>query len=194
MMRDARLNLIGEGANDVLRCFVSMVGFRGLGEELQGVMQKPWTATKLLRRSASVPVEVERLRYPAVTISKQIGTFVRACQAALIKHREGIMDQQLVQARLGDAATELYMMSCVYARMTRILQTSGVDEDTKHRQIKTGLLYVDIAARRNRARFNALKLNDDESINRVADIWLQHEFSNTYIPREGNRPSESPSV
>ncbi len=36
MMRDARLNLIGEGANDVLRCFNCMVGLRNLGKELAG--------------------------------------------------------------------------------------------------------------------------------------------------------------
>ena len=44
LMRDARLNLIGEGANDVLRCFNAMVGLRNLGKELQEVMKKPWRA------------------------------------------------------------------------------------------------------------------------------------------------------
>src|SRR5215469_14094547 len=33
MMRDARINMIGEGANDVLRCFVAGVGLRYLGQE-----------------------------------------------------------------------------------------------------------------------------------------------------------------
>src|SRR5260221_2034450 len=38
MMRDARINTIGEGANDVLRSFVALVGMRDVGLELQGVL------------------------------------------------------------------------------------------------------------------------------------------------------------
>lgn len=184
MMRDARLNLIGEGANDVLRCFVSMVGFRGLGEELQGVMKKPWTATKLMRFSPNVPVKNERLRAQSVKIGKQIGSFVRACQNALMKHREAIMDEQFVQARLGDIATELYMSSCVYARLTSILERSDLDDDTKQRLVRTGLLYIDVAEKRNQERFRLLKDNLDEAENSVANLWLQHEFANVIPARE----------
>src|SRR5207237_3145597 len=38
MMRDARINTIGEGANDVLKAFVALVGMRAVGAELQGVL------------------------------------------------------------------------------------------------------------------------------------------------------------
>ena len=36
-MRDARINLIGEGANDVLKVFIAVVGCRGPGEHLKGL-------------------------------------------------------------------------------------------------------------------------------------------------------------
>src|SRR5262249_2613935 len=39
MMRDARINMIGEGANDVLLAFIALVGMRGVGEHLQGVLK-----------------------------------------------------------------------------------------------------------------------------------------------------------
>src|SRR5712691_2713392 len=39
MMRDARINMIGEGANDVLRSFIALVGMKAVGEELQGVLK-----------------------------------------------------------------------------------------------------------------------------------------------------------
>src|SRR5262249_26490472 len=39
MMRDARINLFGEGANDVLRAFIALVGMRGVGEQLKGVLE-----------------------------------------------------------------------------------------------------------------------------------------------------------
>ncbi len=38
MMRDARINMIGEGANDVLRVFTGLVGMRDVGLELKGVL------------------------------------------------------------------------------------------------------------------------------------------------------------
>src|SRR5581483_1453063 len=38
MMRDARINMIGEGANDVLHAFIALVGMRGVGEQLLGVL------------------------------------------------------------------------------------------------------------------------------------------------------------
>src|SRR5204863_3387760 len=38
MMRDARINQIGEGANDVLRAFIAVVGLRGVGEHLKGIL------------------------------------------------------------------------------------------------------------------------------------------------------------
>ena len=36
-MRDARINTIGEGANDVLKAFIAVVGCRGPGMYLKGL-------------------------------------------------------------------------------------------------------------------------------------------------------------
>ncbi len=38
MMRDARINQIGEGANEVLKAFIAVVGMRGVGESLKGIL------------------------------------------------------------------------------------------------------------------------------------------------------------
>src|SRR5205814_3169732 len=37
MMRDARINLIGEGANDVLRAFIAMVGIKPVADQFLSV-------------------------------------------------------------------------------------------------------------------------------------------------------------
>src|ERR1700685_877296 len=65
LMRDARLNLIGEGANDVLRCFNAMVGLRNLGKEMQDVLKKPWKALGLWRSAPRIPVRHSLLQVPA---------------------------------------------------------------------------------------------------------------------------------
>lgn len=171
MMRDARINLIGEGANDVLRSFIAMVGFRGLGLELQQVSRKPWQVLKLWRPAAPVPVNHRRLHAAANSLGRQIGQFGRACQRALVRYREGILDRQLVQARLGDVATELFVASCVFSRLDRMLSEPASDESARNRDLQTGLYYLKVAHRRNERRLHALHANDDAELNATADVW-----------------------
>ena len=38
MMCDARINTIGEGANEVLKAFIALVGMRDIGEGLKGTL------------------------------------------------------------------------------------------------------------------------------------------------------------
>ncbi len=45
MMRDARINQIGEGANDVLRAFIAVVGMRGVGESMRDVLEATKSVT-----------------------------------------------------------------------------------------------------------------------------------------------------
>ena len=172
MMRDARLNLIGEGANDVLRCFISVVGLRGLGKQMEEILKKPWTATKLVRFAPSVPRLHDSLSAESGRLSKQVVRLVRSAQSALMKHREGIIDQQYIQARLGDISTEIFMASCVYSRLGQLLNDNEMDKKERDKQITTGRYYLKLAERRNEARFKQLSYNLDKEANSVADAWL----------------------
>lgn len=175
MMRDARLNLIGEGANDVLRCFNAMVGLRNLGKDLQAMLKKPWRLVELLRTPPRIPCRHGVLQVSAATLARQIARFSRACSRALIRYREGIIDHEFVQARLGDTATELFHASCVYARLTGLLSDEHVvDEHARRKEVQTGLCYLRIAFRRNAQRLTAIKSNDDEELNKTAKAWLGH--------------------
>lgn len=176
MMRDARLNQIGEGANDVLRCFVAAVGLRHLGKEMEVLLKKPWEAIKFAPSRPKVPIKHEHLTYFARQIAKQIGAFSWACKTALVKNREGIINKQFIQARLGDIATELFMASCVYSRLTALMANGTIEEPVKMKEFRTGTLYLRMARRRNRQRFDDLKGNFDEEIVATAKDWLNHDF------------------
>ena len=63
-MRDARINMIGEGANDVLRCFIAGVGLRHLGREMLEVSRRPWRLGLLRRPKPGIPVAHGRLQPP----------------------------------------------------------------------------------------------------------------------------------
>jgi hypothetical protein len=87
---------------------------------------------------------------------------------ALIRHREGILNRQFVQARLGDIATELFMASCVFSRLSCLMVNGTIEEPVKMKEFRVGTLYLRMANRRNRERLFDLKSNFDEEVVAVA--------------------------
>src|SRR5213082_1852191 len=88
MMRDARINQIGEGANEVLTSFIALVGMRGPGmefKEIYDTMMKPtrergfakaWTAGKH-RLGASVRVPEIPVRSPELrSLANELGRLI----------------------------------------------------------------------------------------------------------------------
>ncbi len=136
MLRDARINQIGEGANEVLTSFIALVGMREPGEHLRTVWQalhRPWSGLGTLSRfiidevgrrvsSPSVPIRSPELVPAARSLGRWIGRFGLAVERALMTHREAILDRQLVQERIAVAAMELFASACVLSRRDAELQ------------------------------------------------------------------------
>ncbi len=187
MMRDARINQIGEGANDVLRSFIAMVGLRGVGMNLQDVQKaaknpltgagKLWdfatTSAGRVFTRAQLPVTHPRLEPAAKALGRQVVQFGRACQGLLMKYREAILDRQYHHGRIGDIGSELFMASCVYARLLDMVASGGLNDPQGERDFQTGLLYLKIADRRNQLRLDSLSDNDDAQYTQIADSWLK---------------------
>jgi len=143
MMRDARINTIGEGANDVLKVFIAMVGLRDVGLELKSVLDSfsnPFTglgkiggfaSRKLgaLLSSPEIVVRSTELEEDAQRLGRLIGTFGGQVEKLLRRFQEEVLDRQYQLARVADAATELYVSSCVLARIDRILRDPKFDPD-----------------------------------------------------------------
>jgi acyl-CoA dehydrogenase family member 9 len=173
MMRDARINLIGEGANDVLRCFIAGVGLRNVGLQMLEVRNRFWKIGDLRRSRPAIPVFHSRLQPAVAQLSSQIAQFARACQSAAFRYREEVVNNEYVLARIGDTATDLFLSGCVYSRIVSLVSGHGHDSDQQYRDIQAGLLFLKSAYRRNAQRLKELSENDDPETTRTADAFLR---------------------
>src|SRR5213594_3828337 len=179
MMRDARINQIGEGANEVLTSFIALVGMRGPGMEFKEIydtmmkpsrdrMSKAWAAGKnrlgATIRVPDVPVQSDELRAHARQLGRLIWRFNVAVNRALITYREPILDMQLVQERIANAAMDLFASTCVLSRLDAELQFARRNGDAAPPDHSAADLFLRQSFRRIRGFLGALTDNDDKSV------------------------------
>jgi alkylation response protein AidB-like acyl-CoA dehydrogenase len=190
-MRDARINMIGEGANDVLRAFMALVGMRGVGEELRGVLSafqhlgsRPLKELGTLWRFGTsqmgslftvpeVPVRNESLRPEAHRLARRVRDFGQAVQRLLRQYREDILLRQYLQERIADAGCELYAASCTLSRLDHLLTTGDGNPDEVRREAAAGRYFLALANRRVRQSLAALADNDDALTTAAANAALE---------------------
>jgi len=186
-MRDGRINMIGEGANDVLRAFVALVGMRDVGLELKSVLDAivhPLADSSFGKIGGFASRKVSSLLVPPVIdvrcreleddarqLGRLIGKFGNHVERLLRTHRESVMDRQYLLARVSDTATELYVSACVLSRLDSVLanQSNG---SSPQRDLIAGRYYLKTAARRMRQNLAALWDNDDAETTAAADAIL----------------------
>jgi acyl-CoA dehydrogenase family protein 9 len=183
MMRDARINPIGEGANEVLKSFIALVGMRDVGEDLKATLEglkRPSRALPTLwrfgrervarrLRRPEVPVGSVALRPFAGALGRRVARFARAIEWALIRHREEVLERQYVHERFADAAIALYSASCTLARLDHDL-SEGTATDLDR---EAGMLYLRMANRRFDQALRDLDDNDDTQTSATADAAVR---------------------
>ncbi len=106
MMRDARINQIGEGANEVLKAFIAVVGMRGVGESLKGILDAlhhpiremgtllRFGKNQLAQRLSNpeVPVQCAALTKEAEQLAARIREFGIAVQQTLKHFRKQALE------------------------------------------------------------------------------------------------------
>jgi acyl-CoA dehydrogenase family member 9 len=185
MMRDGRINQIGEGANDVLRVFTALVGMRDVGLELKSVLdaaRRPLSnlgklgdfagrQLEALFTSPSVDVNHSELETDSLRLGKLVGAFGGQVRKVLRIYQESILDRQYQLARIADSANELYASACVLRRLDKMLGQAPLDAEKKL-ELETGRYYLTTAARRIHRNLDDLWVNDDAETTSLADRVL----------------------
>jgi len=86
-------------------------------------------------------------------------------------HQRAIVDRQVLVARIADAATELYVSTCVLRRLDHMLRHAPAHAERL--EIDAGKLYLRLAQRRIRSSLAALTENDDDATLQHARTLLQ---------------------
>ena len=127
-------------------------------------------------RVPDVPVQSEQLRSHASQLARLIWRFNFAVNRSLIAYREPILDMQLVQERIANAAMDLFASTCVLSRWDAELQAARRNGDKASSEHKAADLFLRQSFRRIRGFLDGLNHNDDKAVLATADAALSGDI------------------
>jgi alkylation response protein AidB-like acyl-CoA dehydrogenase len=188
VLRDARINRIFEGTNDILRLFIAFTAMKDVGTQLkelassiQIILDDPIKGFGVLsgyaKKHASLLTGVNRRRrftrlHPAVReqgviFEEATGALAQAADRILRKHGKAIVEKQLASRRLAEIMIDLYALGCVLSRVDASVREKGADGAAREVEILKAFTHQ--ASRRMRRNLGAIDDNEDELIKSLAD-------------------------
>lgn len=183
LLRDARIHMVNQGTNEVLRCFIALSGMQGPGRDLEEVgksMREPIKGFGLLSdialrraKSALFPERRERLSKANPLLAREsvlfedyVGHLARSVDKVLRRHGKNISEMQFTQKRVADIAIDLYALAACISRTSRAIDRRG--EEGARRELDLTSVFASAAERRLAENVAAFDKNDDELRKAVA--------------------------
>jgi acyl-CoA dehydrogenase family protein 9 len=188
MLRDARINLIFEGTNEILRVFIAGMGARGPGGELRmvakalrnpardfGVLSRYFGGklkqTFIRERLQDIHPELQEV---AGYIEQAVHRLPGRVEAQLRAHGRDFINRQHLMKRIAEVVIDLYGMVAVTSRTDALLKA----QKPCTQELAMTRHWCGQARRRIRRHLRGLVINSDELTNEVADhvlnepLWL----------------------
>ncbi|VDD87618.1 unnamed protein product [Enterobius vermicularis] len=143
VMRDLRIFRLFEGANDVLRLFISLAGMQVIWI-LVSKFQALAASGYVLRIRTSIGVDMTTvtdvsLIDGAKQLNGVIKEFGKAVESLLLTHRKEIIGKQWELIRMANAAIDIFTMTAVLARCSKTLAS----QENSSNEVNMALLLCD---------------------------------------------------
>lgn len=191
IFRDSRINLIVEGANEVMQSFIFAYGGKQLAEVMLGIQdnaKKNLFNTTFLK--AAVPLGLEvflgvRRKLPRISkvssslqpyadrLSRMVREQTYQFKQASRKHQAAIIDRQAVQARLADAAIWIHAWACTLSKLDMDLR-KGAGGAEFERDRAAALHFFDLAELTIDRCWRELTVNADDTMRPAAEAALAY--------------------
>jgi acyl-CoA dehydrogenase family member 9 len=183
VLRDTRIYPIFEGANDVMRAFVALGGFKPLGEKLEGLSEVglddpigsigvliDYASERIQRevRPDKITLAHEELSDHAASVSGQVKRLRDVSEKLLREHKKEIIARQFQQKRLADNLADIYGQIAILSRISSVFEEHGVEPSGQERYIAD--TFCARAAHRVETRFDQIEVNDDERMTAIAKL------------------------
>ena len=181
-MRDARINMIFEGTNEILRALIALSGMQEPGERLKALgaafkhpLQSLGQIGSFLagraRRTVTKPV-FSKVDPALAAEATRVATLVRdlslAVEGAIMAHGKSILERQFVQERMADASIDIYLSTAVLSRTTWEIQRAGGAEQAAA-ELDCARLFLAESYRRTRRNIRQISRNQDARLKAVAE-------------------------
>lgn len=185
-LRDARINLIFEGTNEILRLFIALAGLQGPGETLKEVGQAikdplhhfgqladyaVWKITSLAGDRITLADTLLEDEYSRV--EEYTRNLSEAAEKVIRRYRKKIVEKEFVLERIAEMVIDLYVMSCVISRVTSSIREKGAEKAES--EINICKTFCNFAWRRIRKNGRMVDRNDDEILSGIAKTALEKQ-------------------
>jgi acyl-CoA dehydrogenase family member 9 len=184
-VRDARINLIFEGTNEILRALIALSALQQPGERLREIgkaFRDPLHSIGAIgsyvagraKRQVTKPQFARvhpALASEAAMVAANINAVSLGVDTLLRRHGKAIIERQFHQQRLANVAIEVYLSVAVLSRTTWELERAGVDGAAA--ELDCARVFIPAAMRRARRQIRALRTNQDARNKAIAERALE---------------------
>jgi acyl-CoA dehydrogenase family protein 9 len=186
LLRDARINMIFEGTNEILRALIALSGLQQPGEHLKEIgkaFRDPLHSLGAIgsflagRVKRQVVTPVFANAHPALKEEgEMIGTVVHdlalAVEKQLIAHGKEVIEHQFQQERMANVAIDVYVATATLSRATWAIARAGGAEKAEA-DLDNARIFIPMAMRRARRNVRAMERNQDARLKSLAQRALE---------------------